>query len=202
MTVLYGVDRKGKGSSIYCELIRSIEAGKGQTFCLGIDGPGTSGKTSLAERLHGDLGGEVIHVDDYFLPFESRSSSRLSRPMGNIEWERLEQEILNNLGKKSVMSAPFDCASGVYAAHKEYDLSGLVILEGVSSLRREFRDYYNYKLFLSIPDAVRLERIFRRDPEWKQEKWLSQWIPWEDNYFNTHDPAGAADLILDGTKEI
>ena len=118
--------------------------------------------------------------------------------MGNIEWERLRIEILERIGESVVNSAPFDCAAGDYAADQSYDLSGLVIIEGVSSLRRELRSYYDLSVYIGISPEERLARIKRRDPEWKQEKWLSEWIPWEDSYFSTHEPEVCADVVLDG----
>ncbi len=181
------------------QLIEYLASRKEEPFCLAIDGPGTSGKTTLAERIAAELPAEVIHVDDFFLPFEKRSESRLAEPMGNIEWERLEAEILKNLGSSNVDSAPFDCAAGSYGSERSYNLSGLVVVEGVSSLRKELRDYYSYKLFITIPSDERLKRILRRDPAWKQEKWQTEWIPWEENYFSLHNPQLCADLILDGT---
>jgi uridine kinase len=179
------------------ELFPLLPEPSSRPFVIAIDGIGTSGKTTLAAEMSRRLGAEVVHMDDYFLPFEERDKTRMKGAMGNIEWERLENEILGNLGKSTVLSPAYDCRSASYGPDREYDLSKTVIIEGVSSLRRELQDYYDLKLFLRITPDERLRRIERRDPEWKRRKWRSEWIPLEDAYFSAHRPEVSADFIVD-----
>jgi uridine kinase len=166
-------------------------------FVIALDGIGTSGKTTLAAELGRRLEAELVHMDDYFLPFEKRSETRMKGVMANIEWERLEREILRNIGESSVFSPVYDCRSGFYGPARKYDLSKTVVIEGVSSLRRELRGYYNLRLLLRISPEERLLRIEKRDPEWKRRKWRDEWIPFEDAYFSAHRPEDTADFIID-----
>jgi len=138
-------------------------------------------------------------VDDFFLPFALRTPQRMTNcPMGNVEWERLEREILRQAGNPRVVSRHFDCSVGEYSGPLEYDLSGTVIIEGVSSLRKELRDYYDLRLYIEISPEERLRRIAHRDPEWKQRMWHSEWIPLEDAYIAADVPKSAADHIISG----
>ncbi|WP_319477851.1 hypothetical protein [Marispirochaeta aestuarii] len=168
-------------------------------FLIAVDGIGTSGKSSLGAELARELKCELIHVDDYFLPFSLRTPQRMTDcPMGNVEWERLEREILQQVGNPRAVSRHFDCSSADYSGPVVYNLSGTVIIEGVSSLRKALRNYYDLKLFIEISPGERLRRIALRDPEWKQRKWHSEWIPLEDSYFAAEMPEKAADHIISG----
>jgi uridine kinase len=170
-------------------------------FLIAIDGIGTSGKSSLGAELARGLKGELIHVDDYFLPFSLRTHHRMTDcPMGNVEWERLEGEILRQAGNPRAVTRHFDCSAGEYSGPVEYDLSGTVIIEGVSSLRKELRDYYDLRIYIDISPEERLRRIALRDPEWKQRMWHSEWIPLEDSYTAADVPKKAADHIIPGTS--
>ena len=46
---------------------------------IAIDGRCAAGKTTLAARLAKELGGDVIHMDDFFLPLELRTEERFGR---------------------------------------------------------------------------------------------------------------------------
>ncbi|WP_319562583.1 shikimate kinase [Marispirochaeta sp.] len=170
-------------------------------FAIAIDGIGTSGKSTLGAVLSEELDAELIHVDDYFLPFQKRTPERMThQSMGNVEWERLEREILRKLGDPQAVSCRFDCTAGDCTEPKVRDLSGVVIIEGVSILRRELRKFFDLKLFIEISPEERLRRIALRDPEWKQKRWHSEWIPLEDAYFYSELPKNAADYVLSGMR--
>lgn len=170
-------------------------------FAIAIDGIGTSGKSTLGAVLAEELKAELIHVDDYFLPFKQRTSERMANQlMGNVEWERLEREILRQLGNPQAVSRHFDCSAGDYTEAAPYDLSGIIIIEGVSILRKELRKFFDLKLFIEISPEERLRRIVLRDPEWKQTMWHSEWIPLEDAYFGLELPKNAADYVLSGMR--
>lgn len=61
---------------------------------LSIDGCCSSGKTTLANRLAADCGGDLIHADDFFLPPALRTQKRLQEPGGNIHYERFYDQII------------------------------------------------------------------------------------------------------------
>ena len=64
---------------------------------IAIDGRCAAGKTTLAARLAKELGGDVIHMDDFFLPLELRTEERFREPGGNVHYERFKTEVLKPL---------------------------------------------------------------------------------------------------------
>ena len=77
---------------------------------VAIDGPCTSGKTTLATVLQRRFGGNVLHMDDFFLRPEQRTAARYAQPGGNLDRERLESEILIPISRnKAAVYRPFNC---------------------------------------------------------------------------------------------
>ena len=78
---------------------------------IAIDGRCAAGKTTLAARLVKELGGDVIHMDDFFLPPALRTPERRSEPGGNVHYERFLTEVLPNLRSGRPFSyRRFDCS--------------------------------------------------------------------------------------------
>ena len=61
---------------------------------VAIDGPCASGKTMLAATVNKRFGGNVLHMDDFFLRPEQRTPERFAQPGGNVDRERFETEVL------------------------------------------------------------------------------------------------------------
>ena len=55
---------------------------------VAIDGPCTSGKTTLAAKLAEIYDCNVFHMDNFFLRPEQRTAQRLSAPGENVDHER------------------------------------------------------------------------------------------------------------------
>ena len=95
------------------EKIKKLLAEK-QHVVVAIDGMAASGKTTAAEQLTEQLGGEVIHMDDFFLPPEMRTEERLSQPGGNVHYERFMTEVAGNLSEGEPLTyGVFDCSSNI-----------------------------------------------------------------------------------------
>ena len=78
---------------------------------IAIDGRCAAGKTTLAARLAKELGGDVIHMDDFFLPPALRTQERRSEPGGNVHYERFLTEVIPNLASGRPFSyRRFDCS--------------------------------------------------------------------------------------------
>jgi uridine kinase len=82
----------------------------------------------------------------------------------------------------------------------------IMILEGVSALRKEFRSYINYGIFVDTPIEICLQRGFERDrgqdgksDEEIKQMW-QQWYEKEEDYIMRDNPKEFADLVIDGTK--
>jgi len=84
-------------------------------------------------------------------------------------------------------------------------VTNIMILEGVSSLRKEFRNYMSFGIFVDTPEEICLNRGIKRDvstgkPQEELEKLWQQWLGEENVYFKRDQPKRYADLVIDGTK--
>ena len=80
-------------ASIAIARIETLLAERDCVF-VAIDGPCTSGKTTFAAMLNRRFGGNVLHMDDFFLRPEQRTPERFAEPGGNVDRERFETEVL------------------------------------------------------------------------------------------------------------
>ncbi|HUD11586.1 MAG TPA: AAA family ATPase [Candidatus Saccharimonadia bacterium] len=165
---------------------------------LAIDGHGGSGKSTLAEILAKELGAEVIHTDDFadwdnpidwwprviecvFEPI-TRGSKTLNYPRSKWWVDHHPQPVVNQ------------------------PVTPVMILEGVSALRREFRDYVSYGIFVDTPKGTCLQRVLARDAgmDGKTEAQIKamwdDWIKDEDEYILRDNPKSHADKVVDGSR--
>ena len=65
----------------------------GGQLSVAIEGPCGSGKSTLANHLLEIFGDQanLIHMDDFFLPLELRTTDRLAEPGGNIDYVRFHE---------------------------------------------------------------------------------------------------------------
>lgn len=79
---------------------------------------------------------------------------------------------------------------------------GLVIVEGVYSIRNELYKYYDYTIWIETNYQTRLLRGIERDGEKMREMWEKVWMPAEQYYVEIEEPYGKADIIIDGSGEV
>lgn len=164
---------------------------------VGIDGGSCSGKSFLANRLGERFGGNVFHCDDFFLRPEQRTPQRLQEPGGNMDRERLLDEVLLPLSRgETVTYRPFSCGTMTLLPPVTVPPRRLSIVEGSYSLHPSLRAYYGLAVFLKVPWELRLQRLYGREGD-KAAQFLSRWLPMENAYFSVFGIAQSADLILD-----
>ncbi|PID99415.1 hypothetical protein CSA80_01490 [Candidatus Saccharibacteria bacterium] len=167
-------------------------------FLIAIDGHGGSGKSTLANLLADKLQAQIIRIDD----FAGWDNPHNWWP---LVIERVFEPIKND---EKVLSYP---RSKWWDTHNptpvvDQPVTPIMILEGVSSLRREFRPYVSYGIFVDTPKDVCLQRGFERDKgqDGKSDKEIKQmWQAWreeEEAYIERDNPKEFADLVVDGTK--
>ncbi|QNG36551.1 hypothetical protein F1C76_08080 [Geodermatophilaceae bacterium NBWT11] len=157
---------------------------------VAIDGPGGSGKTTLAALLAEALGGApVVHTDHFATP---------ASPLD--WWPRVIEEVLSPLREgKPVAFRPYDWAGGRLDGRVEIKPVPVVILEGVSASRLVFRPFLAYSIWIDTPRAERLARGIARDGEASREQWAVD-MAHEDAYMARERPEIHADLILSGAS--
>ncbi len=164
---------------------------------VAIDGPCTSGKTTLATVLQRHFGGNVLHMDDFFLRPEQRTPERFAEPGGNVDRERFEDEVLAPLAAgKIAQYRPWDCHTGDFAASHNVEPARLTIVEGSYSMHPALRGYYDLMICLTIDSGEQLRRLEARNPRMLQ-RFIDEWIPLENRYFASTETRTAADMIVD-----
>ena len=101
------------------------------TVIVAIDGPCTSGKTTLARKLAELYDCNLFHMDDFFLRPEQRTPERFAEAGGNVDYERFRDEVLIPLKNGTDFSyRPFDCKTFTLAAPVAVEPKKLTIIEG------------------------------------------------------------------------
>ena len=168
-----------------------------QTILIAIEGPCTSGKTTLSNEIATEFDCNIIHIDDFFLPFERKTVERLSEPGGNVDYERFRDEVVKNIkSDKNFSYGIFNCSHGKVTEQIELTPKKLTIVEGVYSMHPYYGDIYNYKIFLDINEETKIERLKIRSPE-KLDRFINEWIPMENKYFEEYRIKEKCDLIID-----
>ncbi len=165
---------------------------------VAIDGNCAAGKTTLAARLQSDLGGNVIHTDDFYLQKHQRTKERLCEVGGNVDYERFKEEALKGV-KNGEKIDIYTCI------HPDFNLvykeslppEHLNIVEGSYSLHPYFGNEYNIRVFLEIDYETQLERIRRRNGEIMLERFKNEWIPKENEYFRKFNIKEGCDIYFE-----
>ena len=164
---------------------------------IAIDGYCASGKTTLAQKLAEKIGAQVIHTDDFFLPFELRTNERLNTAGGNIHYERCAAEVIDGIKSgKPFEHRIFNCKAGGYDGFKSIDPSKPIIIEGAYSMRPEFIGIYDYKIFMAVDEDIQLDRILERNGKEALEIFKSKWIPLENRYFEYFNVEEQCDTVI------
>jgi uridine kinase len=173
-----------------CDAIRSLKLRGRQTLLVAIDGCGGSGKSTLAAFLAKQLSAAVVHTDDFARP-----------AVQGWEWERFTQHILMPLmNDRPARYQPYDWDNNRLGAWVDIPIGGLVIVEGVSSTRRELGDPWDLTIWVECPRELRLARGLARDGEAKRSMWVDVWMVEEDKYVADHSPQLRANLTYDGSR--
>lgn len=183
------------------KLLTSTKPKLGDTLLIAIDGRGGSGKSTLAALLAKRLDAQLIQTDDFaswnnLYDWESLIKERVFEPIKNgaatLNYPR--SKWWENHNPEPVIDQP---------------VTKIVILEGVSSLRREFRDYISIGIFVDTPREICLQRGIKRDinnDTGKTEAEITaMWEKWasdEDVYIAREEPWEYADIVIDGTKPL
>lgn len=165
---------------------------------VAIDGPAASGKSTMGNFLNDNFICNLFHMDDFFLPPDKKTADRLCQPGGNVDYERFKEQIIDNVSvKKSFTFQEYDCHSFDYFESGKIFPKRLNIAEGVYSMHPSFEDIFDYKIFLNVDKTTQLKRILNRSGEKLLEKYISIWLPLEENYFSSTNIKAKCDAVFD-----
>lgn len=181
------------------EAIRDALKSESPVLLVGIDGMCASGKTTLGDYLQELFDCNLFHMDDFFLQKHQRTPERLALTGGNVDYERFWEEVINPLMRKEkILYRPYHCGSGMIRTERVIPFKRLNIIEGSYSLHPYFGAVYGIRIFVEISEALQLERIRARNGEVILERFRSEWIPKENNYFAKYGIREGS-LLIDNT---
>ncbi len=151
---------------------------------IAIDGMSGSGKTTFANALAEDLSATLIHMDDFFLRPEQRTDERLNTIGGNVDVERLLDEVIIPIyNSNSFTYKPFNCHKMDFSESQTIKPENIVIIEGSYSCHSEIFDFFDLHIFLYTDTVNQISRILKRNGYEKAKIFMNKWIPLENEYF-------------------
>lgn len=179
------------------QVLESKEPKVGNTLFIAVDGHGGSGKSTLAKWLSDKLDAEIIHTDDF---------ASFTNP---LNWyPNVIKEVFEPI-QSGATTLSYQPASWWENYHSDpvtdQPVTNVMILEGASSSRSEFRDYISLSIFVDTPKDICLERGVSRDTGTGKSveeltKMWEEWFAEEDVYMKRDKPQENADIVIDGTK--
>jgi uridine kinase len=176
------------------------------TLFVGVDGPGGSGKSTVARALE-RLGPDkitVVEMDDFYLPSSERPPASGEGSLGAaFDWRRLLAQVLEPLraGGRGRYQR-YDWDADELAEWHDVPAEGIVVVEGVYSTRSELADHYDFRIWVTARPEVRLARGLERDGEAARSLWVDEWMPEEDRYAALDRPRERAHLVIDGASTL
>ncbi len=178
------------------EKIKNLVVDKNAPFVISIDGPCAGGKSTLASKLQEELNCNVVHMDDFYLPFDKRDKNWMNMTASHMDFDQVINMILLPYKEEGeVCYIPYDCHSDKFMQEVNIDVGEILILEGSYSSHPKLSGYVDMKIFIDIDEAEQLRRLKVRNPK-TYDKFLSMWVPFENRYFEELKIKSQSDLIL------
>lgn len=179
-------------------LLRLMRQSAHQPTYLALDGRCAAGKTTLAANLQSALACNVVHMDDFYLPFDRRTEEIMARPGGNMDFDRLCREVLDPLAQgENAVYRPYDCHADRFLSERRLCAALPTIVEGSYSCHPALRARYDLRVFLDVSPEEQGRRLTARDPS-AVERFRCIWIPREERYFTACRVRECCDLVLWG----
>ncbi|NIK75498.1 uridine kinase [Paenibacillus castaneae] len=188
-------------------LLKSIPTiEKGNRLIIGIDGLSRSGKTTFTNKLSHLFHKEnsnvcVLHMDDYIVERNKRYNTGHEAwyEYYTLQWDVgwLKENLFEKLKEASMLVLP--CYDNESDSHSMQNIkmadSCVLLIEGVFLQRKEWRNFYDYVVYLDCP---REERFARESVSAQDEikKFMNRYWKAEDYYLATEAPAKQANIVL------
>ncbi|MGE7836866.1 kinase [Viridibacillus arvi] len=186
---------------------------KKRPFIVAIDGLSGAGKSTLVKKLEQELSNNnssvvIIHIDDHIEKKHKRYET------GHEEWYEyyylqwdikmlttsLFEGVRNN--KKNIDLPFYDKSTDTISVKQiTVAVDSIILIEGIFLQRKEWREFYDYTIFLDCSRELRYERVLNRDSyigdkqaillKYKRRYWLG-----EEHYLNTENPIKNADIVI------
>lgn len=166
------------------EAVKVLENIAERPVLIGIDGMCATGKTTLGYYLKEQFDCNLFHMDDFFLRPEQRLPDRMAEVGGNVDYERFYREVLEPFTRgEEVLYRPYCCQTGEIGQAENMLYKRLNIVEGSYSLHPFFGEIYDLKVFTESAPERQLQNIRERNGEEVLQRFVNEWIPKENAYF-------------------
>ncbi len=180
---------------------------------VAIDGLSGAGKTTLVKRLDHELSAKkinvvAIHIDDHIVTRSDRYET------GHEEWyeyyslqwdvELLRDVLFNRLHQNDErLTLPFYDSTTDCIVSKDIVVAenSIVLIDGVFLQRKEWKRYFDLKVYLDCPVEERYHRVLGRndyteDSQERLAKYQRRYWPGEEHYLATEQPQLTAEVVL------
>lgn len=185
-------------------LDRATALSRAHVCLIAIDGAGGAGKSTLAHELASLTSqAKVVPMDDFYRPATDTVRLSVSPASGYqhyFDWQRLRDQVLVPLSTGS--EATYQRYDWGMAKLNEYHTihpTGIVIVEGVYTMREDLRSFYDLTVFVDAPRPLRLRRMVSRAAN--DRAMIQKWMAAEDYYVTKEDPANHADIVVRGFSD-
>jgi uridine kinase len=173
---------------------------------------GGAGKTTFVKELEKELREKeypvvVLHIDDHIVERKKRYKT------GDEEWfeyyclqwdiEMLRTELFEKIHtdcKNLTLHFYHQKTDTISCKSIEIQPTSIVLIEGIFLQRKEWREYFNYRIFVDYPRELRVERVLKRDTyigdkeerlnKYKKRYWLG-----EEHYIKVENPLSNANIV-------
>ncbi|PEI96316.1 uridine kinase [Bacillus pseudomycoides] len=190
------------------ELVKVIAENTSNRFILGIDGLSRSGKTTLVKQLEDELKQKdipfhIFHIDDHIVERSKRYNTKHEEwyEYYQLQWDVkwLQQHLFHKLRLENQLNLPFYDHQTDFCEMREVIIPNpcVIVIEGVFLQRKEWREYFDYMVYLDYP---REQRFLRENEETQKNllKFEHRYWKAEDFYLKVESPQQNADLVLKG----
>jgi uridine kinase len=173
------------------------------TLLVGVDGTAGSGKTTFTRALVAlDPGLDVIQMDEFGLPSADREDPGDEAPdrvAAQLDWRRLRSSVLLPLSRdQPARYQRYDPATDAMAEWRMVPVGGIVIVEGRYACVKALATFFDFRIWVDSPRQQRRDRLDRGRPLDRHRAWL----PAEEAYLASQDPAAQAHLRVDGSGAV
>lgn len=190
-----------KDYAVYFPALLSVERlmRAGKSVIVSIDGRCGSGKSTLGGLLEHVLGGNLYHMDDFYLPNDVRPADWESIPAGNMDLVRFREQVLEPARRgDTVLYRAYDGVNGVLRPAVPHTPRQLTVIEGSYSQHPSLKPFYDQTIFLTCERGIQNARLQRRERDsGYYDDFQRYWIPMEERYHDYFSIPEHADLLLD-----
>lgn len=187
------------------ELVALLEAlaARAPLTIAAIEGPSGSGKSTLSRTLHGLLpGSQVIDLEHFYSDIGVDPPDGLSPEEcyeRHVDWRALDIQALRPLRRgEPGRYRTYDWIAEQRGDWVEVRPEGIVLVDGLYSMRPELADVYDLTVYVDTPPGERAARLARRPDN---PVWVERWALGFDWYIDHLRVRERADVVVSGEAQ-